>query len=96
MSNVKIAQNLRRLRQSKGLTQEELAERLGITGQAVSKWEREEYLRENLPGILTAVCALLESDFMTDDEKIRSIIIGEKKRLGIAEAAQKIVEILGE
>ncbi len=34
-----IAENLRRLRQSKALTQEQLAERLGVSFQSVSRWE---------------------------------------------------------
>lgn len=42
MLNIMIARNIRRLRLEQGLTQEELAERLGVTGQAVSKWERGE------------------------------------------------------
>lgn len=37
-----IAKNLRRLRLDKGWTQEELAARLNVTGQAVGKWERDE------------------------------------------------------
>ena len=37
-----IAQNLKQLRLDKGLTQNELAERIGVTGQAVGKWERGE------------------------------------------------------
>lgn len=36
-----IGKNIKRLRQNKGLTQEQLGEILGITGQAVSKWEKE-------------------------------------------------------
>ncbi|MBQ4347209.1 MAG: helix-turn-helix transcriptional regulator, partial [Firmicutes bacterium] len=35
-----IGTNIKRLRKSSGLTQEELGERLNITRQAVSLWER--------------------------------------------------------
>ncbi|MBE6664668.1 MAG: helix-turn-helix transcriptional regulator [Ruminococcaceae bacterium] len=34
-----IGNNIKQLRQQKNLTQEQLAEKLGISYQAVSKWE---------------------------------------------------------
>lgn len=44
MNTSKIAEQISALRKSKGLTQNELGERVGVTFQAVSKWERGETL----------------------------------------------------
>ncbi|MBE6586538.1 MAG: helix-turn-helix domain-containing protein [Ruminococcaceae bacterium] len=38
--NITIGEKIKFLRMTKGMTQEKLAERLGISAQAVSKWER--------------------------------------------------------
>ena len=40
--NLKIGENIRKHRRDFGLSQETLAERLGVSFQAVSKWERNE------------------------------------------------------
>ena len=52
-----IARNLKRLRRQAGLTQEELAEKLHVTRQAVSNWERNQNLPE-LEVLLAAAEAL--------------------------------------
>ena len=61
-----IGENIIRLRKAKNLTQEKLAEKLGVTFQAVSSWERNEYLPEtanlkNLAEVFNvSVAAILE------------------------------------
>ena len=42
MSELRIGKAIKRLRREKDITQEELAAAIGVTAQAVSKWEREE------------------------------------------------------
>ncbi|MGN0505140.1 MAG: helix-turn-helix domain-containing protein [Lachnospiraceae bacterium] len=48
MNSLNIAENLIRLRREKGITQEELAGRLGVTKASVSKWET----KQSMPDIV--------------------------------------------
>lgn len=43
---VSIGKNIKTLREERSLTQEQLAEKIGVTFQAVSSWERDEYIPE--------------------------------------------------
>ncbi|MCL2217875.1 MAG: DUF2807 domain-containing protein [Defluviitaleaceae bacterium] len=59
-----FGQRVQKLRKAKGMTQEELADRVGVTGQAVSKWENDQSypditLIPTLAGILST-----EIDFL--------------------------------
>lgn len=58
MDSTDLGKRISTLRQNKGLTQEELASRLGVTPQALSKWERNQSLPDVL--LLTNLCQLLE------------------------------------
>ena len=66
-----IGKQISLLRKSKGLTQNELGERLGISFQAVSKWER----GENLPDItlLPSLAKILETsidNILVENDKL--------------------------
>lgn len=67
-----IAEKISVLRKAKGLTQEALGAKLGITGQAVSKWENSDSMPDIL--ILTEPCRTLDitAEYllgMTEEEK---------------------------
>ena len=57
-----IGENIAKYRKAKGLTQEELGAKLGVTNQAVSKWESEVSMPDVmlLPGIATALNITLD------------------------------------
>ncbi|MCI8307233.1 MAG: helix-turn-helix domain-containing protein [Lachnospiraceae bacterium] len=72
MTNVELGSRISSYRKNKNMTQEELANRIGITPQALSKWER----NQSLPDIslLISLCNILEvsADCLlgTDAQKI--------------------------
>ena len=59
MDNLKIGNYIQCLRKKTGLTQKELAEKLNISFQAVSKWETGECLPDT--GILLDLCEILNT-----------------------------------
>jgi len=86
------------LRKAKGLTQNDLGERLGVTFQAVSKWERGETLPDT--AILPDLADILETtvDFiLTGSEKAleyRGKITVENMKKGIS-SLKEMGELLG-
>ena len=60
MDQVKIGKFIAECRKAKGLTQAALAEKLGITDRAVSKWETGKSLPD--ASIMLELCKLLEFD----------------------------------
>lgn len=68
----KIGNQLQALRKAKGLTQSELGERLKISFQAVSKWERGEALPDT--GILVDLANVLETS-------VDNILTGGQKEI---------------
>lgn len=77
-----IGENIKRLRRQKGITQETLAERMLVSAQAVSKWERNEALPD-----ISMILPLASYFGVSTDE-----LLG----LDSAKAEEKIQEILNE
>ena len=78
-----LAQNIRRLRLHREMTQEELAERLSVTAQAVSRWERGECYPDItlLPGLANlfgvSTDELLGMEELYDSAKLHEIYTRE-------------------
>ena len=77
----KIGQFIKKLRKEKGLTQAQLAEKLNISFQSVSKWETGETLPDT--NILLSLCE--ELDTTVDTLLNGGIIINKQRRVIKAE-----------
>lgn len=74
MMNLEIASRLVKLRKASGLSQEELADKLGISRQAISKWERAEASPDTDNLILLArIYGISLDELLSTDEKDEDI-----------------------
>ncbi len=105
---MEIGRNIKILRQKNGLTQEALADRLGITYQAVSKWETD----ANTPDIAllpelarifgTSIDSLFcgesenapKSDIIKDDDVIRIVQMRGEEIIFTTDDTEKPIEIV--
>ena len=87
MDQQKIGSFLKSLRKEKGITQEKLAEELGVSGRTVSRWET----GNNMPDI----SVLIEiSEFY--DVSIPEIVDGERKSENMDDESKKVAESLSD
>ena len=87
MDQQKIGSFLKSLRKEKGITQEKLAEELGVSGRTVSRWET----GNNMPDI----SVLIEiSEF--NDVSIPEIVDGERKSENMDDESKKVAESLSD
>ena len=86
--NVEIAQRLAAMRREQGYSQEELAERLGLSRQAVSKWERAESSPDtgNLIALAKLYGVSLDDLLRIDDDVADDVAFEEKDKDATAEA----------
>ena len=87
MNQKKIGSFLKELRKEKGITQEEFAEKLNVSGRTVSRWET----GSNMPDI----SLLIEiAEFF--DVSIPEIINGERKSESMNEEVKEVADKLSD
>ena len=79
--NVEIAQRLAEMRRAKGYSQEELAEKLGLSRQAVSKWERAESSPDtgNIIALAKLYGVTIDELLRIDDERLLKRLARESR-----------------
>lgn len=85
MDQVKIGKFISELRREKGLTQEQLAEKLGVTQKSVSRWET----GKNMPDLSLLLPLSLELDISVSD-----LLEGEKISVEIKNVDEAINQII--
>ncbi len=97
MDIVKVGQQICSLRKAKGLTQADLGERLGVSFQAVSKWERGETLPDItlLPALTDALETTIDNILRIESRPaFKKRISGSQIKEGI-ECFERIGQLLG-
>ena len=87
MDQIKAGAFLKDLRKEKGITQEQLAEELGVSGRTISRWET----GKNMPDI-----SLLVEIAKFFDVSIPEIIKGERKSENMKEETKEVVETMSD
>ncbi len=87
MDQKKIGSLLKELRKEKGFTQEQIAEKLNVSGRTVSRWET----GNNMPDI-----SLLVEIAELYDITIPEIINGERKSENMKEEVKDVAEVMAE
>ena len=87
MDQIKAGAFLKDLRKEKGITQEQLAEELGVSGRTISRWET----GKNMPDI-----SLLVEIAEFFDVSIPEIIKGERKSENMEEEVKEVAETMSD
>ena len=101
--NMNVSKNIRALRDKRGWTQEKLAERMGVSFQAVSSWERGEYLPDaeklirlaelfdvSLSALTSERPSLETTDALYDWEHMKTYVKTTAKALGLSDTARAV------
>ena len=87
MDQIKVGAFLKDLRKEKGITQEQLAEKLGVSGRTISRWET----GNNMPDI-----SLLVEIAEFFDVSIPEIIKGERKSENMKNETKEVAETMSD
>ena len=96
MNQIKIGKFIASCRKEHGMTQANLAEKLGITDRAVSKWENGKSMPDS--GIMLELCELLEINVneLLSGEKIDMNNYEEKTEENLRQVLNRVEKILNE
>ena len=96
MNQIKIGKFIASCRKEQGMTQANLAEKLGITDRAVSKWENGKSMPDS--GIMLELCELLEINVneLLSGEKIDMNNYEEKTEENLRQVLNRVEKILKE
>lgn len=96
MNQIEIGKFIASCRKEQGMTQANLAEKLGITDRAVSKWENGKSMPDS--GIMLELCELLEINVneLLSGEKIDMNNYEEKTEENLRQVLNRVEKILNE